>query len=313
MLHRVVKPSNQPRIHNTINEISPNKLEQLIRFYISQDIQIISLDEIGLFLSGRRKGRFVVFTFDDGYKDNLYEALPVFKKFQVPFTVYVATGFPDHHMIIWWYLLEKVLLEHDSILFNWGEDKLEFSASAAAQKEIVFNEIRRLIIDTPHKIQKQYLKNAFQHYINDPFELTREMALNWDEVRRLSDSSLVTLGAHTLSHPALNQLNESEVIQEVSGSRRKLAEETGKEIRHFSYPFGSAREVGKKEFELVSGLGFSTSATTRPGNILEGHINHLECLPRIHVGPDTTLEYLKEYISGERPFMAGAGRILVTE
>ena len=38
--------------------------------------------------------RFVCLTFDDGYRDNLRYALPILKKYDAPFTIYIPTSFP---------------------------------------------------------------------------------------------------------------------------------------------------------------------------------------------------------------------------
>lgn len=42
----------------------------------------------------------MVFTMDDGYKDNYTNALPIFKKYNVPYTIFVTTNFPDRQAIL---------------------------------------------------------------------------------------------------------------------------------------------------------------------------------------------------------------------
>ena len=46
--------------------------------------------------------RFVCFTFDDGYRDNLQYALPILKKYDAPFALYIPTSFPDRPGELWW-------------------------------------------------------------------------------------------------------------------------------------------------------------------------------------------------------------------
>ena len=42
------------------------------------------------------RDRLVAITFDDGYRDNLYVALPLLEKFRLPMTLFVASGFIGH-------------------------------------------------------------------------------------------------------------------------------------------------------------------------------------------------------------------------
>jgi peptidoglycan/xylan/chitin deacetylase (PgdA/CDA1 family) len=64
-----------------------------MRYLSVHGYQVISLHELterlrtGIPLKGE-----VVITFDDGYKDNLTEALPVLRQFDFPATIFVTTG-----------------------------------------------------------------------------------------------------------------------------------------------------------------------------------------------------------------------------
>src|SRR5450759_1609341 len=107
ILHRVVQISARERIHNHLSlEISPEQLERIIGFFRRKDYDFISLDMLPVWLKTNRKTKkkFVIFTFDDGYKDNLNYAYPVFKKHNIPFTLYITSSFPDKKAIIWWYI-----------------------------------------------------------------------------------------------------------------------------------------------------------------------------------------------------------------
>ena len=48
-------------------------------------------------------------TFDDGYRDNLHYALPILKKYDAPFAIYIPTSFPDRAGELWWLTLEAVI------------------------------------------------------------------------------------------------------------------------------------------------------------------------------------------------------------
>lgn len=302
MLHRVVSEHEGPRVHNTVNEITPEKLDRIISFYKKKSISIIGLDELPKRLKSK-SDYFVVFTFDDGFKDNYTEALPVFESHNAPFTVYVATGFPERKIIIWWYQLEQILIQNQNVVFRWGDQVYDIPCKGERQKESAFNKIRRIVIDTPFQLQQQLLKTAFEEHVEDPLFLTNELAMSWEEVVKLSESPLVTIGAHTINHPALNQLDESQVLEECNESKSLLELKTEKPVNHFAYPFGGRLEVGTREFGIVEGLKFKTATTTRIGSIFSRHRDHLFALPRIPVTPSMTFEYLNGVVSGRENFM----------
>ena len=63
-------------------------------------------------------------------------------------------------------------------------------------------------------------------------------ALTWDEVRVMIDSGLVTVGAHTHSHPDLRHLTKEAVVDQLDRSNGLIAERTGVMPEHFTYPKG---------------------------------------------------------------------------
>lgn len=97
MLHRVVEHrSEQPE--ERVLEVTPGWLEQRIDDYRAHGWQFVPIDALP------KHGRWVCLTFDDGYQDTYTLAYPLLKHLGVPFTVYVATGFVDNRLPMWWYL-----------------------------------------------------------------------------------------------------------------------------------------------------------------------------------------------------------------
>jgi peptidoglycan/xylan/chitin deacetylase (PgdA/CDA1 family) len=86
--------------------------------------------------------------------------------------------------------------------------------------------------------------------------------LGWDELADLARHPLVTIGAHTRSHPSLPRLATSDAREEISGSRRDAEEHLRDAVIHFCYPAGHA---GPREEELAREAGFRSGVTCEPG------------------------------------------------
>ena len=64
----------------------------MIMTYKEQGYEFVSMAEAEKRMSGDSKGKFIAVTLDDGYEDNYMIAYPIFKKYHVPFCVYIAEG-----------------------------------------------------------------------------------------------------------------------------------------------------------------------------------------------------------------------------
>ncbi len=63
-------------------------------------------------------------------------------------------------------------------------------------------------------------------------------AVSWDQLREMRDSGLMTLGAHTHTHPDLRQVDAVTVEAELERCDELIAERTGVVPQHFTYPWG---------------------------------------------------------------------------
>ena len=114
MLHRVVVHRSDGE--NRELEITPEFLRRTIETYRKQGYRFVSIDEAcGIINCGRTYHPFVCLTFDDGYQDNYDIAYPILKQEEVPFAIYVTTGFIDNRHPMWWYTNEKLGISTESL------------------------------------------------------------------------------------------------------------------------------------------------------------------------------------------------------
>lgn len=284
VLHRVVPDQGHPRINaNSRIEITPQFLEQLIEFFLHLNYEFVSLDTVYERLAGAPSDRpFVCFTFDDGYTDAFEVIYPIFKKYQFPYAVYVITDFPDQKSVLWWYMLEDLVLKHDPVQFRFAGKDYNIKTTGPEDKEAAYDTIRRIILSVPQEQMAGALDAIFAAYQINPQQYTNQQ-MTWDQVSELADDPLVTIGAHTVHHHNLKQLTADQVRWEIQTSKEKMEEKLGCPVHHFAYPFGSRDEVGTREFSLAAESGFRTMTTVREGNIFSAHRHHLECLPRVEI------------------------------
>jgi peptidoglycan/xylan/chitin deacetylase (PgdA/CDA1 family) len=75
-----------------------------------------------------------------------------------------------------------------------------------------------------------------------PKDVWRDLYDGLDEkqIRRCVASGLVTIGAHSVSHPRLTGLDDRFLLEEIRGSKCFLEDLTGRKVDLFAYPFGAA-------------------------------------------------------------------------
>ena len=66
----------------------------------------------------------------------------------------------------------------------------------------------------------------------------RSVPISWEQVNTMQESGLVTVGAHTHTHPDFRTLEASRAEQEIGISTDLIERRTGVRPEHFAYPWG---------------------------------------------------------------------------
>jgi peptidoglycan/xylan/chitin deacetylase (PgdA/CDA1 family) len=116
----------------------------------------------------------------------------------------------------------------------------------------------------------------WDEYIEDPS--FKEPILTADELRGLP-SELVRIGSHTLTHPFLSRVTESEARRQLHDSRAQLEKLLNRRVTLFSFPHGDfspyqldwCREAGyERVYTILPEAEFSTSKQYAVGRIGTG-------------------------------------------
>jgi peptidoglycan/xylan/chitin deacetylase (PgdA/CDA1 family) len=287
-------------------------------------IDVISLDEALLRLHSRKRTRrFVCFTFDDGYLDNLEHALPVFKRFHAPFTLYATTSFADRTLAPWWCALEEVVANETEL--RWVEtgpaaagahrpQSIRFATSTITEKQRAFAAISaRFFALTAFQLGPQ-LQHFLAAHGRDMSELAARELCNWSDLRSLQAAG-VEIGCHGVSHTRLSRESPEVVHHELASARERLEAELGHPVKHLSYPYGKRDHVGPREFAIAKQLGFTSAVTNRAGTLFAAHTAHLHGLPRVEVTQSFagSTHYLRTILSGLPIAARNRGRLVVSD
>ncbi len=250
MLHRVSKRVDGHLPNNEHLKVSPDFLEKVIIKYKKAGFLFLSLDQLYNVIIDRSNitKPFVCFTMDDGYLDNFEIAYPIFKKYHIPFAVFVATDFPDKKAILWWYVLEELILNTTEIKLSDGS---KYTCRTFQEKWDTFRYLRERILLLNQNNLINELNELFTNYQLDWLAPIQNLSMNWEHVKSLTQEPLCTIGGHTVTHVALNKLSMENLDSEIMNGIDIIKSHTGYEPVYFAYPYGSEKENGEREYNYI--------------------------------------------------------------
>jgi peptidoglycan/xylan/chitin deacetylase (PgdA/CDA1 family) len=221
-----------------------------------------TLDQIAL---PSRRPRVVV-TLDDGYADNLTNALPIAESRGVPITVFVTSGQVDGEQGLWWDRLGSLLGSRpsgiDEINLPLADGPVRIALGSPDDLGSVRSQLLPLPVTEIHRI----LDEVSQEWGTPASPTPGARTLTSSELLRLADSELVTIGAHTVDHVRLSNLPAQEQEKNISSSKEALEGLIGRPVTHFAYPFGGSDSFNESSVDAVRSSGFETACTTIPAN-----------------------------------------------
>lgn len=246
--------------------------------YINRNYSIISVEQLRQFLFENKKlpKKPLLITIDDGDLSVYDNALPIFKKHNIPAIVFVITDLINTHKPFWWNEIKYYLGNKEGNLKAW-----EVKNWSNNKREVYLNDLRKKSLKPELKIQ--------------------QLAIT--QLRVMQESGII-IANHSHTHPMYDKCTEKELVKEMELSISKL-KEFSFTPDVFAYPNGNyslmAEEILKKH-DIIATFLFDHK-------INKGKIDPLR-ISRLKINDDTPLWKLKLILSGWHTRILPITRIL---
>jgi peptidoglycan/xylan/chitin deacetylase (PgdA/CDA1 family) len=218
--------------------------------------------------------RCVVVTFDDGYVDNFTQALPILEKYQVPATIFVATGNIDSGREFWWDELERIILKpaklSQELELSVDGKSYRWSTTTIEERNQARKDLHSLIKPLPFKERERHLDELAAWAGQTREGRPNHRTMRTDELRQLAQSKFIDVGAHTVTHPQLSAHSYEDQKLEIVEGRERLESIIGEPVKLFAYPYGSRADYDDSSARVAKSCGFEAICTTVRGNVNPG-------------------------------------------
>jgi peptidoglycan/xylan/chitin deacetylase (PgdA/CDA1 family) len=252
---------------------------------------------VSRYTAGTLPAHAVAITFDDGYADNLYAAKPRLAAADVPATVFLVTGYLDHVHEFWWDELARLIIVGagpetltlliDGQVRNFGCGTVPPASGARqesgwstpiATRQKAYMEILQAMRPLQDGKRAALMAKLRAVFHRRDLLTTRGRAMTRDEVRTLAIDGLMTIGAHSVTHPALTGLGDFDRRHEIEESKKACEALVEYQVSAFAYPYG---DFDRQVCAAVRGTKFDCACSANHGAVVADC--DVFALPRIHV------------------------------
>ena len=201
---------------------NPSKklFENSVKWFLKRGYTFLSVNE--LLIIKENKLPFppmaVIFTVDDGWKNNKNNIFSVAEKYKIPVTTFISTQPVETGELYWWTYVDIAL-----------KNKWEVP-SVSAMKQLENDQRLKIVNELKLKIKSD-----------------RE-ALFPEDLIGYQNSKFINFGAHTVTHPILSKCDRETSYFEITASQKKLESWLKYSINSFAYPNGNYTE---REIEIL--------------------------------------------------------------
>lgn len=281
-LHHVRPKTHHDFDPNAHLEITPEFLDLAIGVVKKAGLIPIHLNDLPNRLADDKPNqRYLCFTLDDGYKNNAAYAAPIFRKHNVPYSIFICPGFVTRTRTMWWETAASILQNTSSIEFDFGAGISRLSVASRAEKQSAFAKFSTVVktIDENEAVARIEALARSLHI--DPIAAIDRELMTAQDLIHLSDDPLCSLGGHSMTHRNLARLSDQELQNEIAQSCQVVSQITGKPVDIFAYPYGWKHAADHREFDVTKNLGMKVAVTTRPGIIKSSDVSNPTSLHRV--------------------------------
>lgn len=201
----------------------------------------------------------VCVTFDDGYRNNHDVALPILKRYEVPATFFISTGFIGESRLFW---TDKV--EH--LINHTGKAVLEITVPSGQWSYEITDEASRIYAISDLKADLKRLPPQERDEVIETLrsvsgnpggweDVPNYQTLSWEQLHALDAPPRYEVGGHSVNHEILAYLDRQALVHEVAQSLASLGEAVGRKVDLFSYPEGGVDHYDENVIDVLKAHG----------------------------------------------------------
>jgi peptidoglycan/xylan/chitin deacetylase (PgdA/CDA1 family) len=239
---------------------------------VSKRFNPVTIDDIQQFLKGGEPlpPRAVAVTFDDGYADNPEVVAPILNRFGVRAAFYLTAGLIGTKNPPWFCRLRNAFATARKKEWPPPTNGQPLSLTTAHDR----NAALLAAFDICASLAGDSLEQAAQTIERDldiePLNGAYGLMMDWNQARTLQRAGHI-VGCHTLTHPNVAHLAQEVARKELTESKRKLEDELGVPVLHFSYPHPALNpQWNRGTVAITKEAGYQTAVTTTPGLVRSG-------------------------------------------
>ncbi len=267
LYHRV---ADDP-IDSQLLAVSPNNFEAHLR-ELAENYRVVSLRQL---LAEARTGQIapntIAITFDDGYIDNLTNALPLLEKYGLHATIFVTSGMVGSDKEFWWDALERLFLVTPDLPqrlnVSYADGHFDLNLTTPQDRVKALDELAGFLRLQPVEDIEPFVDKLFEWAQISRITRDSHRVVNSEQLRQLASSPSIEIGSHTVTHTRLSSLSPDAQLREIRHSKQYLESVIGKPVRMLSYPFGSADDFTAETVRITTEEGFEAGIANIQGSV----------------------------------------------
>jgi peptidoglycan/xylan/chitin deacetylase (PgdA/CDA1 family) len=207
---------------------------------------------------GSLPSRAVAVTFDDGYRDNLTQAVPLLARLGIPATIYLVPGFLSGEVHAWW---ERLAWAIDQARAPYLEfDGTRHDVSGPAARVAALDVVEAALKTRDHAARLAAVEELVEALEPDGSYRAEELFLDWDGARELTRAG-IAIGSHTMRHAILAREDEQAQRADLAESRRLLEAELQVPVDTLAYPNGGVGDYDAVTISAAQDAGYTHAVT----------------------------------------------------
>ncbi len=269
LFHGVIK-KNQFKIRNyNSKHILEKKFLKILKA-LKKKHSFLSMEEIYYFAQNKQRlpKNSLCVTFDDGFENNFTVAAPILDDLKIPTTFYFSTDFIEKNSISWIDKLEYCLeyKKQGEVILPWQKRKFIFNNNKTKinlLKNIRLNIKNNFKFDTNNFVKSFFFQ--LKEKIPTSLHTQIDKKINWQQVKKLNNNELFTIGGHSHNHVSLASLSERNMNYELKKSFSLFKNRINLRLRHYSYPEGRKIDFNYKLIQKLKNRGIIVCPTAIDG------------------------------------------------